>query len=292
MSAQQDAREGEPLRLGRILYTNVWPVYHHFDPSSLGFPTATRTEVPAVLNRLLLDGELDMSPISSFAYATASDDLLLLPDLSVTADGAVRSILCFSRKPFAEAIQGRIALANTSATSVNLLKVIAEKAYGARPEYFTSEPDVEEMLGHADAALLIGDEAIRADWANTDQSYTVTDLGAEWKEWTGKSITFAVWAVSKRAVALHPERIGELAAALAASKRRSVQDMSPVALRAQQELGGELGYWQAYFANLTHELNAEQLEGLGLYFRYLCEMGLLQQEPDMRVWGGDTQIRP
>ncbi|CAM4318593.1 menaquinone biosynthetic enzyme MqnA/MqnD family protein [Saccharibacillus endophyticus] len=279
----------ESLRLGRILYTNVWPVYHYFDPSALSFPATTRTEVPAVLNRLLLEGELDMSPVSSFAYATASNDFLLLPDLSVSADGPVRSILCFSRKPFAEAVHGRIALTNTSATSVNLLKVIAEKAYGAKPEYVTCEPDLEEMLRHADVALLIGDHAIRADWANTD--YIVTDLGAEWKNWTGKSMTFAVWTVSKKAAARYPKQIGELAAAFAASKQRSLEDVTPVAIEAKEKLGGELDYWQGYFANLNYDLTSERLEGLSLYFRYVREMGLLPQEAEIGIWSDNTQIR-
>ncbi|WP_425355454.1 menaquinone biosynthetic enzyme MqnA/MqnD family protein [Saccharibacillus sacchari] len=279
----------EPLRLGRILYTNVWPVYHYFDPSSLSFPATTRTEVPAVLNRLLLEGELDMSPVSSFAYATASNDFLLLPDLSVSADGPVRSILCFSRKPFAEAVHGRIALTNTSATSVNLLKVIAEKAYEAKPEYVTCEPDLEEMLQHADVALLIGDHAIRADWANTD--YTVTDLGAEWKSWTGKSMTFAVWTVSKKAAERYPKQIAELAAAFAASKQRSAENVTPVAIKAQEKLGGELEYWQGYFANLNYDLTPERLEGLSLYFRYVREMGLLPQKAEIEIWSDNTQIR-
>ncbi|WP_408015041.1 menaquinone biosynthetic enzyme MqnA/MqnD family protein [Saccharibacillus alkalitolerans] len=279
----------EPLRLGRILYTNVWPVYHYFDPSSLSFPATTRVELPAVLNRLLLEGELDMSPVSSFAYGTAADQFMLLPNLSVSADGPVKSILCFSKKPFAEAIQGRIALTNTSATSINLLKIIAEKAYGAKPEYVTCEPDLEQMLEHADAALLIGDHAIRADWSNA--AYTVTDLGAEWKNWTGKSMTFAVWTVSKQAAARHPDRIGELAAALAASKRRGLEDLTPVARQAQAELGGELAYWLGYFENLNYDLTAERLDGLELYFRYAREMGLLPQEAGIEIWTDNTEIR-
>ncbi|MWJ33405.1 ABC transporter substrate-binding protein [Saccharibacillus sp. WB 17] len=284
-----NVKESGMLRLGRILYTNVWPVYHYFDDSALSFPATTRTELPAVLNRLLLEGELDMSPVSSFAYGMATDRFLLLPDLSVSADGPVRSILCFSKKPFAEAVHGRIALTNTSATSVNLLKIVAEKAYGAKPEYVTCEPNLEEMLEHADVALLIGDHAIRADWDNA--GYTVTDLGAEWKDWTGKSMTFAVWTVSKAAAARNPERIGELADALADSKRRSLADVRPVAEKAQAELGGELAYWQGYFENLRYDLTRERLEGLDLYFRYAREMGLLPQEAHIEIWTDNTRIR-
>ncbi|MDO3409605.1 menaquinone biosynthesis protein [Saccharibacillus sp. CPCC 101409] len=284
-----NVRESEPLRLGRILYTNVWPVYHYFDPSALSFDARTTTEVPAVLNRLLLSGELDMSPVSSFAYGTASDRFLLLPDLSVSADGPVKSILCFSKMPFAEAIRGKIALTNTSATSINLLKIIAEKAYGAKPEYVTCEPELEPMLERADAALLIGDHAIRADWA--DAGYVVTDLGEEWKRWTGKSMTFAIWAVSKDAASRYPERIGELSEALSASKRRSLEDLLPVARKAEAELGGKLSYWKEYFENLNYDLTRERLEGLGLYFRYAREMGLLPRDAEIQIWTDTTQIR-
>ncbi|GGO04405.1 menaquinone biosynthetic enzyme MqnA/MqnD family protein [Saccharibacillus kuerlensis] len=277
------------LQLGRILYTNVWPVYHYFDPSSLSFPATTRTELPAVLNRLLLEGELDMSPVSSFAYGMAAHKFLLLPGLSVSADGPVKSILCFSKRPFDEAVHGRIALTNTSATSVNLLKIIAEKAYGAKPEYVTCEPDLEKMLEHADAALLIGDHAIRADWANS--GYVVTDLGVEWKAWTGKSMTFAVWTVSKEAASRYPERISELTEALVASKLQSMKDLTPVAKEAQSRLGGELEYWNEYFANLNYDLTRERLDGLSLYFRYAREMGLLPETVDIEIWTDTMQIR-
>lgn len=86
--------------IGKISYTNSWPVYHYFDPSSLSFPAEMVSEVPAVLNRGMAAGDIHVGALSSFAYAAASDRLLLLPGLSVSADGPVRSIFLFSKSRY------------------------------------------------------------------------------------------------------------------------------------------------------------------------------------------------
>ena len=70
-----------------------------------------------------------MGPISSFAYGESFEDYMLYPDLSVSAYGEVNSILLFHEKPLREIANGHIMLPTTSATSVNLLKIILEKFY-------------------------------------------------------------------------------------------------------------------------------------------------------------------
>src|SRR5882724_6127632 len=52
------------------------------------------------------------------------------------------------------------------------------------------------MLAHADAALIIGDPALRIDPVYLP--YLVADLGQEWTEMTGLPMVFAVWAGHKR----------------------------------------------------------------------------------------------
>ncbi|AWB46939.1 ABC transporter substrate-binding protein [Paenibacillus sp. CAA11] len=273
--------------MGKIVYTNVWPVFHHFHPEMISPSIQMVTEVPAVLNRALLAGELDLSPVSSFAYGTGSDSLKLLPGLSVSSDGPVNSILVFSRKPFKETVNGVIALTNTSATSVNLLKIIVEKAFGGKPTYWNSEPTLDQMMEKSDAALLIGDHAIRASW--TDHGYYVTDLGQVWKEWTGLGMTFAVWAVQEDFAERNAELLGEIVAAFQDSKRRSLQDLRPLSQQACAEIGGTEAYWMNYFRTLRHDLSDRQQEGLALYYKYAYEMGLLNKPVDMRIWN-DTKL--
>ncbi|MEK3684141.1 menaquinone biosynthetic enzyme MqnA/MqnD family protein [Paenibacillus sp. FSL R10-2736] len=275
--------------IGKISYTNSWPVFHNFHPSSLSFPAEMVSEVPAILNQGMADGSIHVGALSSFAYAAASDRLLLLPDLSVSADGPVKSILLFSRMPVQSIGSGRIAVTNTSATSVNLLKILMDKAIGATPEYISVPPDLNEMMDQADACLLIGDHAIRASWQ--DQGYYVTDLGELWKEWTGLSMTFAVWAVNRRAALRNPEAIAEIAEAFAVSKRRGLRDLAPITHEARCTIGGTASYWNDYFRNLCYDFGERQQEGLNLYFRYAYEMGLLPQEVKMELWSHNLLTR-
>ncbi|MEK4048145.1 menaquinone biosynthesis protein [Paenibacillus sp. FSL H8-0048] len=275
--------------IGKISYTNSWPVYHYFDPSALSFPAEMVSEVPAVLNRGMAAGDIHVGALSSFAYAAASDRLLLLPGLSVSADGPVRSIFLFSKKPLQQLGSGTIAVTNTSATSVNLLKILMHKALGTSPEYISSDPDLNTMMQQADAGLLIGDHAIRASWQ--DQGYEVTDLGGLWKEWTGHSMTFAVWAVNRKAAARNPEAIAEIAEAFERSKRRGLNDLGPVIHEACCTIGGTASYWRDYFRNLCYDFGERQQEGLNLYFRYAYEMGLLPQEVKMELWSHNLLTR-
>lgn len=87
-----------------------------------------------------------------------------------------------------------------------------EKAFGNKPEYISANPDLDAMMHEADACLLIGDNAIKASWQ--DQGYIVTDLAEVWKKWTGLGMTFAVWAVNRKAAEDKPEAISEIAEAL------------------------------------------------------------------------------
>ncbi|MBP1999538.1 chorismate dehydratase [Paenibacillus shirakamiensis] len=277
------------VRMGQIDYTNVWPVFHYFDSSNLSEPVEQIIKVPAVLNQMMLSGSLDIAPISSFAYGVGEEELLILPNLSVSSDGSVHSILLFTREPLEQIVNGRFALTNTSATSINLLKIILEKALKGTPSYWDSAPDLEQMMKNSDGALLIGDHAIRASW--TDHGYIVTDLGEFWKRWTGYGMTFALWTVTKTFAENHPRMVDEVVQAFEESRRRSKQNMEPVIQRSIQVIGGTESYWRHYFNHLRHDFSAKEQAGLALYFRYAYEMGLLRKEVQLNIWSDNKLTR-
>jgi len=73
------------LRCGRIIYTNDLPIYAAFDAGIITYPGTLHADVPSRLNAMLLAGELDLSPISAYAWAANADELVLLPDLCIGA---------------------------------------------------------------------------------------------------------------------------------------------------------------------------------------------------------------
>lgn len=282
-------RENKDILIGKIKYTNVWPVFHYFETSQLPLPASLVTEVPSRLNRRMLEHTLDLSPVSSFSYGSGSGELLLLPDLSVSTEGPVHSILVFSRKPLEEIRNGKFALTNTSATSVNLLKIIMERAYEGKPTYWDSEPVLEKMMADSDAALLIGDHAIQASWR--DHGYIVTDLGEVWREWTGYSMTFAVWAVQRSLAEQYPEFVSSVYEAFQTSKARSLSNLKPLVDEAMTQIGGTASYWNHYFNNLRYDFTERRQAGLALYFAYARELGLLEREVRMNIWNDNKLMR-
>lgn len=274
-----DNRLTRPISIGKIQYTNAWPIFHHFDPAALSYETQMYTDMPATLNRKLRAGDIDMAAISSYAYGLSSDSYYLLPNLSVSSFGRVQSILLFLKSPLEKVIHGKIALTTTSATSVNLLKIIMEKFYGGKPTYEDAEPSLEKMLENADAALLIGDHAIRASWLK--HGYKVLDLGELWNLWTGHWMTYALWAVHKEMAHRSLEAIWGIYEGLLESKARSSRDLEPIISMAIRQIGGTSEYWSHYFQHLCHDFGTEQKAGLQLYFQYARELGLMTDEVNL-----------
>ena len=151
------------IRLGRICYVNMAPVFYRLDAE-----VEEVQGVPTELNRRLVAGEIDLAPISSIEYARHADTLRILPRLCVSSEGAVDSIQLVSRVPL-EHVR-RVAVTPESATSVVLTKVLL--------------PEAEHVpLGEeADAKLLIGDAALKSAFEDPTPHH---DLGRLWLERTG-----------------------------------------------------------------------------------------------------------
>lgn len=147
--------------------------------------------VPSECADTLASGAADIGIVPSFELTR--QELDILPGAGIACHGPVRSILLVAAKPLGEV--RTLAADSSSRTSVELARIILERKYGARPKLLPHAPDLDAMLGAADAALIIGDPALRIDLAHLP--YEVRDLGADWVEMTGYPMVFAVWAARK-----------------------------------------------------------------------------------------------
>jgi chorismate dehydratase len=277
----------QPIRIGQINFANAWPIFYNFPYDQFKGEVEFISQVPTSLNQALAKNEIDMAAVSSFAYGQDFAQYVLFPDLSVSAFGEVQSLLLFHQKPIAELGQGTVALPTTSATSVNLLKILLTKFNGIRPQYQYAAPSLNDMMKQADAALLIGDDAIKAKWTNS--AYKVTDLGEMWRRATGKWMSFAVWAVRKQVVQEQPELVARIYKAFLYSKKLSLLNLKPLITEAQQTIGGNEAFWQRYFTQLKYDFAPEQWEGLQLYYDYAYELGLLPHKVPLQIWQ-DTKL--
>jgi len=126
----------------------------------------------------------------------ARQGLDYFPGTGIACHGPVRSILLISKVPFREI--GTLATDSGSRTSAMLAQVILAERFGIRPQVFSHTADLGRMLDEADAALLIGDAALRVDPAT--MPFQTLDLGAEWVAMTGLPMVFAVWAGRKEVI--------------------------------------------------------------------------------------------
>jgi chorismate dehydratase len=244
------------IRLGRIGYVNMAPVFYRLDAE-----VEEITGVPTELNGKLLQGEIDIAPISSIEYARNADRLRILPRLCVGSEGAVDSIQLVSRVPL-ERVR-TVAVTPESATSVVLVKVLL--------------PEAEHVpLGdEADATLLIGDAALKSAFEDPTPHY---DLGRLWLERTGLPMVFAVWAAPDPLA----EGLAELEEALVASVRRARAEPETLAREASLRYGYPAGFLARYFEKLRYRFGPRERAGLLTFFELARDAGELAEVPELR----------
>ena len=141
------------LRIGQIDYANCFPIFSalqkNFDCSAYRFVRGT----PSALNQKLLAGDIDLCPSSSIAYARSAQSLRLIPDLSISSVGAVKSVKLFSRIPLEKLNRTLIGLTVESETSIALLKIILKKFYRFTNEFIPVKVDESSVVGDACPAI-------------------------------------------------------------------------------------------------------------------------------------------
>lgn len=268
------------LRVGHITYANCVPFFHYLDEA--GFRGQIVEGVPAELNRLLATGAIDVSPSSSFEYACHWSDYLLLPGLSISSCGPVRSVLLFSARPI-ETLEGcEIALTGESATSVNLLRILLAEFYGfSNVICRVPERPVEKRMAAGAPALLIGDRALRASFVATGHVY---DLGELWYRFTGLPFVFALWILRREAAQNKREEVAALLQQLGQSRSRAFASLEAVAAATpERDWMGEadlVAYWRC----ISYELDDRHLAGLRRYFSLAVKHGLLPAIPEIRFF--------
>jgi chorismate dehydratase len=177
------------LRVCAVSYLNTAPLVYGWRQQPHA-ELALEMALPAVCANRMRTGEADIGLVP--VAEVARQNLTVLADVGIACDGPVRSILVFSRKPWQEV--RTIAGDSSSRTSVLLAQILLRERFGVAPTMLPHPPDLLEMLATHDAALVIGDPALRLD--PQALSARSMDLGEEWQRLTGLPMVFAAWAGS------------------------------------------------------------------------------------------------
>ena len=257
------------IRIGAVGVLNARPLYATLAEAA---DVALRADVPAECARLLHAGEIDLGLVPVIELLRGPVTYDIVPGLAIGCDGPVNSVALFTRVPLAQV--RRIALDVSSRSSVALLRVLCRHHFGITPAFVDAAPDLAAMLDTADAALLIGDPALRAPWEALGAQKV--DLGAAWKAMTGLPFVFAVWAV--RPGLLTPGLIGRLHAARDDGQRA-------IASLAAAEAGGdavEAARLEQYLRqNIRYDLDERAVRGLSRYLGLAMQDGWAPDRPEV-----------
>ena len=244
------------IRLGRISYVNMAPVFY-------GLETEVEevVGVPTELNRMLLDGEIDIAPIPSIEYARNHDRLRILPRLCVSSEGAIDSIQLVTRMPFGQVRS--VAVTPESATSVVLVRILLPKA------------EILPLGMDADATLLIGDAALKSAFEDPTPHF---DLGRLWLERTGLPMVFALWAAREPLA----DGLTDLEHALVASVRLARSEPERLAQQSSDTYGYPPGFMARYFEKLRYSFGPRERAGLYTFLEMARDAGELSHVPELR----------
>ncbi|MET7308108.1 menaquinone biosynthetic enzyme MqnA/MqnD family protein [Streptomyces sp. NPDC005134] len=265
--AAGDDRRSRP-RVGHIQFLNCLPLYWGLARTGTLLDLELSKDTPEKLSEQLVRGDLDIGPITLVEYLRNADQLVAFPDIAVGCDGPVMSCVIVSQRPLEELDGARVALGSTSRTSVRLAQLLLAERYEVSPDYYTCPPDLGLMMQEADAAVLIGDAALRASLHDAPRlGLQVHDLGQMWKEWTGLPFVFAVWAARKDYLAAHPAMVNEVHRAFLASRDLSLEEVTKVSETAARWEVFDAELLERYFTTLDFRFGAAQLEGVREFAR-------------------------
>ncbi|MFD6414740.1 menaquinone biosynthetic enzyme MqnA/MqnD family protein [Streptomyces sp. NPDC060194] len=255
-------------RVGHIQFLNCLPLYWGLARTGSLLDFELTKDTPEKLSEQLVRGDLDIGPITLVEYLKHADELVALPDIAVGCDGPVMSCVIVSQRPLADLDGARVALGSTSRTSVRLAELLLSERYGVRPDYYSCPPDLGLMMQEADAAVLIGDAALRASLHDAPRlGLEVHDLGQMWKEWTGLPFVFAVWAVRKDYLAREPEITAKVHEAFLDSRDVSLEEVAKVAEQAARWEAFDAALLERYFTTLDFRFGPAQLAGVTEFAR-------------------------
>lgn len=286
-------------RVGHIAFLNCLPIYWGLARTGALLDVDLHRAPPDELSRRLVAGDLDIGPITLVEYLKHADDLLLIPDPAVAADGPVLSVNLVTKAALADLPAApRVSLASTSRTGVLLGRMLLEDRYGRTPAYTVTAPDLGSALADADAAVLIGDEALQVFHEHRHHEpggLHVLDLAAEWKDWTGLPMVFAVWAVRRGYAEAHPGLVKDVHLAFRDSVRRSREEIGEVVASAARWEPFPPAALAEYFERLQFGLSDRHLAGLREFAsrasRYADIAPLRADGPEFFAAGPATRLR-
>lgn len=285
------------LRISVVQYLNTAPLVRGFTHGPLQGKYDLSFTVPSQCAEALRSGVADIAIIPAIEYQRIPN-LVILPGLAIASKERVRSLLILSKTPIRQA--RRIALDRSSRSTQALTRILCDARWLISPEFSEAEPELAAMLQTNDAALLIGDPALRLALAAEQHvtpsrdgawlcsgaqlglpqipSLHIYDVVHEWWQLTERPAVLAVWAVRQEAAT------PELAVDFSSSLAFGLAHLPEICAEASRELQLPEKELSLYLrTNIDYSLDAENRKGLELYFHHAARLGLIPQAKPLSI---------
>ena len=260
------------MKLGHIDYLNCYPFYFHIFEKRPLKGIRIFSDYPSVLNSMMKEGKLDMSPISSATIADIADDVFVLPDFCLSSIGYVGSVILTSKVPIEDLDHRKVGLTSASHTSVVLLKVLLKNYYRLNPVYVQTYP--RPRLKDIDAALVIGNDAMVKAPGLPPYTY---DLGDLWLRKTGFPVVFAAFVVRERIVERYEADIKAVISSYHTSLTCLKEEKNEVVRKANQRYPDIIYDIDNYYDLLEFEFTEDLKKALMYYYSVAAELGLIKK---------------
>lgn len=295
----------QKLRISIVQYLNTAPLVWGFTNGPLSGKYDLSFTVPSQCAEALRAGAADIAIIPAIEYQRIPN-LVVLSDLAIASQNRVRSLLIVAKKPI-EQVRS-IALDRSSRSTQALTRILAEEYWKIAPEFSETDPDLRMMLDKADAAMLIGDPALRISMAIEKKSAVspqgravcqaaalgmasaeimhVYDVVGEWRKFSSLPAVMAIWAA--RPEVISPEVLSDFAA----SRNFGLTQIAAICLAAAHELELPQQALESYLRyNIDFSLGEENRRGLERYFHEAAKLGLIARDKKI-AWASAAKEAP
>jgi chorismate dehydratase len=263
--------QGRP-RLAASSYLNTAPLIWSFQQGTRRELVRLVTDAaPARCADLLARTRVEAALVPIIEYQRIPE-IRVVPNVCVGSHSAVRSVVLISKHDDLKHVRS-VALDDSSRTSQALIKIIFREFLGFEPEWESRAPNPQLMMERSDAALLIGDPAMKI----SQEDFHVFDLASLWRRFTGTGFVFAMWMVGAAAV----EAIGELD--FAGARDEGLAQIERIIAQYENDLPLPRDEIRKYLTdNITFHVDESLETGMRLYFELAQKHGLIEDNKPLQ----------
>ena len=229
---------------------------------------------PAHCADLLMRDQVEAALVPIIEYQRIAE-ARVVPNVCVGSHSTVRSVVLISKYEELKNVRS-VALDDSSRTSQALVKIIFREFVGFEPEWESRAPNPQLMLEHSDAALLIGDPAMKI----SQKDFHVLDLASLWHRYTDTGFVFAMWMARAGSV----DAVSKLD--FAGARDEGLEQIEKIISHYENNLPLPRAEISEYLTdNITFHVDESLERGMQLYFELAEKHGLIADNKPLQFIG-------